>query len=149
MLIGRRKPLTAAQQFVNLRGNPVSRGEGELRAGRFTWRYSATPSPLGRDYDIRIEFRQAGRPKIFVDGPDLHVLAGTGAFLTSISRSRRGSACICLGRTNGSRGCGSTRRSCRGRRCGSSTSRSGWHPTTGREEEGIPKWTMLDRGEAA
>ena len=38
MLIGRRKPLTAAQQFVNLRGNPVSRGEGELRAGRFTYR---------------------------------------------------------------------------------------------------------------
>ena len=75
MLIGRRKPLTAAQQFVNLRGNPVSRGEGELRAGRFTYRYSATPSPLGRDYDIKIEFRQAGRPKIFVDGPDLHVLA--------------------------------------------------------------------------
>jgi hypothetical protein len=76
MLIGRRKPLTAAQQFVNLRGNPVSRGKGELRAGRLTWRYSATPSPLSRDYDIRIEFRQGGRPKTFVDGPDLHALAG-------------------------------------------------------------------------
>ena len=76
MRVGRRKPLTAAQQFVNLRGNPISRGEGELRAGGLTWRYSATPSPLGRDYDVRIEFRQGGRPQIFVDGPDLHVLAG-------------------------------------------------------------------------
>jgi hypothetical protein len=36
--MGRRKPLTAAQQFVNLRRNPISRGEGELRAGRLTWR---------------------------------------------------------------------------------------------------------------
>jgi hypothetical protein len=76
MLIGRRKPLTAAQQFVNLRSNPVSRGEGELRTGQLTWRYLATPSPLSRDYDMRIEFRQGGRPKIFVDGPDLHEFAG-------------------------------------------------------------------------
>jgi hypothetical protein len=75
MLIGRRKPLTAAQQFVNLRGNAVCRGDGVLRAGGFTWRYSATPSPLSRDYDIRIEFKQGGRPEIFVDTPDLHALA--------------------------------------------------------------------------
>jgi hypothetical protein len=75
MLIGRRKPLTAAQQFVNLRVNPVCHGGGELRAGRFTWRFSATPSPIGRDYNIRIEFEQDGRPEIFVDVPDLHVLA--------------------------------------------------------------------------
>jgi hypothetical protein len=74
MLIGRRKPLTSAQQFVNLRGNPVCRGEGVLRAGQFTWCCSAMPSPLSRDYVIRIEFRQGGRPQIFVDGPDLHLL---------------------------------------------------------------------------
>ncbi len=73
MRIGRRKPLTAAQQFVNLRGNPISRGEGELHAGRLTWRYSATPSPLGRDYGVRVEFKQGGKPQIFVDGPDLHI----------------------------------------------------------------------------
>ncbi|MGA2567630.1 MAG: hypothetical protein ABSF41_12485 [Pseudolabrys sp.] len=75
MRIGRRRPLTAAQQFVNLRGNAICRGDGVLRAGRFTWRYSATPSPLSRDYDIRIEFNQGGRPKIFVDAPDLQTLA--------------------------------------------------------------------------
>jgi len=74
MRFGRRRALTAAQQFVNLRGNPVCRGDGILQAGRFTWRYSATPSPLSRDYDIRIEFN--GWPEIFVECPDLHVLAG-------------------------------------------------------------------------
>lgn len=76
MLIGQRKPLTAAQQFINVRGNPVCRGNGVLQAGRFTWRYSATPTPISRVYDLRIEFRQGTRPEIFVDGPDLHVLAG-------------------------------------------------------------------------
>jgi hypothetical protein len=71
-----RKPLTAAQQFVNLRGNLISRGEGELPAGRLAWRYTATPFPLGRDYRIRIELKQGGRPRIFVEDPDLHMLAG-------------------------------------------------------------------------
>jgi hypothetical protein len=71
-----RKPLTAAQQFVNLRGNPISRGVGELLAGRLTWRYTATPLPLGRDYDVRIEFKQGDTPQIFIEAPDPHVLAG-------------------------------------------------------------------------
>jgi hypothetical protein len=34
MLIGRRKPLTAAQQLVNLCSNPVSCGKGKLRTGQ-------------------------------------------------------------------------------------------------------------------
>ncbi|RWB71518.1 MAG: hypothetical protein EOQ50_21625 [Mesorhizobium sp.] len=76
MLIGRRKPLTAAQQFINLRSNPVSQGTGRLRGGVITWRYSASPSPLSRAYGIRIDFKQGGVPGIFVEAPDLHVLAG-------------------------------------------------------------------------
>ena len=75
MVVGGRKPLTAAQQFLNLRGNPISRGDGVLRPGTFTWRFKATPSPIGRDYDIRIEFKQNASPEIFVDAPDLHTLA--------------------------------------------------------------------------
>ena len=76
MRMAQRKPLTAAQQFVNLRGNPISCGEGELCVGRLTWRYSAMPFPLGRDYAVRIEFKQGGKPQIFVESPDLHALAG-------------------------------------------------------------------------
>jgi hypothetical protein len=75
MLIGRRRPLTLAQQFINLRSNPVCRGDGELRGTRFTWCYSTSPSPLSRDYRIRIELKQGGRPEIFVHAPDLHALA--------------------------------------------------------------------------
>lgn len=75
MWTGPRKPLTAAQQFINLGGNPISRGSGRLRAGRFAWRYTASPSPLSRDYAVRIDFRQGGRPEIFVETPDLQALA--------------------------------------------------------------------------
>jgi hypothetical protein len=76
LLIGRRKPLTAAQQFLNLQVSPISPGDGELRAGRLTWWYVATPSPLSRDYSVRIEFAQGGVPETYVDAPDLQALAG-------------------------------------------------------------------------
>ena len=69
-----------------------------MRAGRLTWRYSATPSPLSRDYDIRIEFRQGGRPKIFVDGPDLHVLAG-GRRIPHLYQQKPPRLCLYLPRT--------------------------------------------------
>jgi hypothetical protein len=99
MWMGRRKPLTAAQQFVNLRGNPISRGEGKLCAGRLTWRYSATPFPLGRDYDIRIEFKQGGRPQILVDRPDLHALAG-GRRVPHLDQQKPPRLCLYLPRTH-------------------------------------------------
>ncbi|MBX9842657.1 MAG: hypothetical protein K2Z80_12715 [Xanthobacteraceae bacterium] len=76
MLYGRPKPLTAAQQYLNLRANPISLGQGSLRAGRLTWRYLATPSTLSREYGMRIEFAQGGVPKTYVDAPDLQALAG-------------------------------------------------------------------------
>jgi hypothetical protein len=49
------KALTAAQQFINLRANPVSSGDGVLHAGSFAWTYETTPSALSRVYRIRIE----------------------------------------------------------------------------------------------
>jgi len=98
MLLGQRKPRTAAQQFFNLRGNAICRGEGKLRAGRLTWRYSATPSAVGRNYDIRIEFKQDSRPEIFVDDPDLHPLAG-GRRLPHLYQQKPPRLCLYLPRT--------------------------------------------------
>ncbi|MGE3968305.1 MAG: hypothetical protein AB7F08_08690 [Dongiaceae bacterium] len=98
MLIGGRKPLTAAQQFVNLRGNPICRGDGVLRAGWFSWCYSATPSALSREYDIRIEFRQGGRPKIFADGPDLQRLAN-GRHIPHLYQQKPPRLCLYLPKT--------------------------------------------------
>lgn len=75
MRIGQRRSLTAAQQYFSLSSSPICRGSGRLRAGQLTWRYLATPLPLSRDYEVRICFRQGSIPKIFVDSPDLQILA--------------------------------------------------------------------------
>jgi hypothetical protein len=100
---GRRKPLTAAQQYVNLRGNPVSSGSGRLRAGRLTWRYTTTPSPIGRDYQIRIDFRQGDRPQTFVEEPDLHALAG-GRRIPHLYQQKPPKLCLYLPNTQEWRG---------------------------------------------
>jgi hypothetical protein len=71
-----RKALTVAQQYVNLRGNPVSFGEGNLRGGRLVWRYEASPLPLSRVYGVRIEMGQELSPEVFIEAPDLGALAG-------------------------------------------------------------------------
>ena len=75
MKLDRPWPLTAAQQYLNLRGNPICAGAGELRAGRLTWRFPTSPSSLSRDYNLRIEFCQGDTPDVFVDGPDIQTLA--------------------------------------------------------------------------
>lgn len=68
------RKLTAAQQFVNLQTNPICSGDGELFPTRLVWRYQTSPSPLGRRYDLRVEFKQGSVPEVFVEGPDLHAL---------------------------------------------------------------------------
>lgn len=69
------RPLTAAQQFLNLQKNPIWAGTGTLRAGQLVWRFRAAPTSLSREYGLRIEYRQGGAPQVFVEEPDLSVLA--------------------------------------------------------------------------
>jgi hypothetical protein len=64
-----------AQQFLALRSNPICGGTGELKRERLTWRFTARPSALGRSYQARIEYEQKGPAGVFIDAPDLHVLA--------------------------------------------------------------------------
>lgn len=74
MLTGHRS-LTAAQQFLWLRSSPVSEGRGRLAPGSLIWTYSASPSPVSRVYEIRIEYRQGDVPRVFVMRPDIRRLA--------------------------------------------------------------------------
>lgn len=71
-----RRFLTPAQQFVNLRANALTRGHGELERGRLSWRYVGRPSPISREYALRVEYGLGEPPSVFVDGPDLVNLAG-------------------------------------------------------------------------
>src|SRR5262249_30876819 len=69
------RPLTAAQQFLNLRLNPIAPGSGTLHAGHLIWRCSVTPTPVSRSYDLRIDYRQGKTPRTYVEAPNLVVLA--------------------------------------------------------------------------
>ena len=71
------RQLTAAQQFDNLRRNPLCvHGDGQLPPGRLIWIYSAQPTPGSRIYSVRIDYRQFEYPEVYVDAPDLVVLSG-------------------------------------------------------------------------
>jgi hypothetical protein len=89
------RPLTAAQQYLNLRNNPICEGSGILRPGMLTWRYQASPSPLSRMYDLRIEYRQGATPSVFVDAPDLTLLSD-GRRLPHVYDQKPTSLCLYL-----------------------------------------------------
>lgn len=67
--------LSPAQQFVQLRGSRIAHGHGRIRCGRFTWDYAIRPTPLSRDYQLRLEY-QHDYPEIYVRTPDVVKLAG-------------------------------------------------------------------------
>ena len=69
------RPLSAAQHFQILSSAPLSSGYRHLGRGQLTWCWQASPSPLGRLYDLRVEFTEGRCPKVFVDGPNLVQLA--------------------------------------------------------------------------
>lgn len=71
----RPRRLTLAQQHFNLRANPITQGDGGIAGGALRWLFQASPSPISRVYDLRLEYPQNGVPVIFVDQPDLTPLA--------------------------------------------------------------------------
>jgi hypothetical protein len=94
---GQPRSLTAAQQFLNLRINPICAGTGTLHAGRLVWRYRVSPTPLSREYDVRIDYRQDDIPTVFVDKPDLAALA-VGRRLPHVYEQKPTRLCLYLPR---------------------------------------------------
>lgn len=73
---GRQRGLTAAQQLFNLKRPGVPDGTGTLRRGHLTWVGDLTPSAFSRTYKVRIEYRVGAAPRVYVDEPNLVLLAG-------------------------------------------------------------------------
>lgn len=71
-----RSELTPAQQFIFLRANPICAGTGRLHVTGLTWNYRDRPTPLSREYSMRITFQRGESPEVFVVDPDLSALAG-------------------------------------------------------------------------
>jgi hypothetical protein len=87
------RPLTAAQQYLFVRTNPICAGTGRLSRGSFVWRYAATPTSLSRVYSVRLCYRQGTTPRVVVDGPDLAGLAGDRR-LPHVYRQRPPELCL-------------------------------------------------------
>jgi hypothetical protein len=75
MLIQADRALTAAQQHHLLLKRKRFPGKGKLHSGRMTWVTEIAPTPLSRDYLVRLTYRQGSTPELFVDDPDLSLLA--------------------------------------------------------------------------
>jgi len=55
MRFDRPRPLTAAQQFLDLKRDPIAgSGRGRLRAGRLVWDFEVQPTPLSRLYGVHL-----------------------------------------------------------------------------------------------
>lgn len=96
MSIPRQPPyLTMAQQLVNLRANPLTRGDGGIEGGGLTWRFAASPSPISRIYGLRLTHARGASPRIYVDEPDLTLLAN-GARIPHVYSERPTRLCLYL-----------------------------------------------------
>lgn len=91
----RPRRLTLAQQHVNLRASPITRGDGGIASGVLTWRFQASPSPISRTYDLRLKYPFNGVPATFVDQPDLTSLAN-GARIPHLYSEQPARICLYL-----------------------------------------------------
>lgn len=91
----RRRAVPLAVQFLNLGKNPICEGTGELSADQLVWRYNCNPTPMSRDYSVRILLRVNDRPKVYIDQPDLVELAG-GRRIPHVYEQRPTRLCLYL-----------------------------------------------------
>jgi hypothetical protein len=64
-----------SQERQFLRANPICTGTAQLHAAGLAWYYCDRPTPLSREYFMRI-FQRGETPSVFVVDPDLAALAG-------------------------------------------------------------------------
>ncbi len=71
----RHSRISTARQFLSLSTSPQCRGKGLLTMGGLTWEFWAKPTPLSRNYKIRIVYRLGDAPYVYVEKPDLNILS--------------------------------------------------------------------------
>jgi len=90
-----RQGMTVAQQFAHLRASKVFPGQGVIRGRGLTWRCSVRPTPLSRRYELRLTWSEDRGPEVFVDEPDL-VLLADGMDLPHVYEQRPTRLCLYL-----------------------------------------------------
>lgn len=91
---GERPDLTPAQQYLLLKNGRVGNGTGSLDATGLVWEYKERPTPLSREYTVRIEYKRGGIPQVFIKDPDIIALAGDRA--DDIPHTYKDPLCLCL-----------------------------------------------------
>jgi len=61
--------MTLSQQLLFLRSNRGVNGSGEVNRRKLTWCYRVQPTPLAREYTVRISLEEGATPDVFVDNP--------------------------------------------------------------------------------
>lgn len=74
---GGKQDLTLSQQLLFLRSNLVVGGTGQIIRRKLMWCTQVQPTPLARDYTVRITLEDRATPDVFVDSPLLTELAGS------------------------------------------------------------------------
>lgn len=87
--------LTAPQQLLHLRSSKVFPGVASIWGQTLTWRGDLKPSGLSRNYKVRMAWSEGDPPEVFVDDPDLSILAG-GARLPHVYEERPARLCLYL-----------------------------------------------------
>lgn len=67
--------LTAAQQHFSLRNDRTFKGTGQLNRHTLIWKSVLRPTPLSREYKIKVVYKQGGVPQVYVLDPDIKLLA--------------------------------------------------------------------------
>ena len=87
--------LTAPQQLLHLRGSKVFPGVAAIRGQALTWSGEVKPTGLSRKYTVRMTWSEGESPELFVDDPDLSLLAG-GVRLPHVYDERPARLCLYL-----------------------------------------------------
>jgi hypothetical protein len=80
---------TPELQLAHLKIRNRSGGNGRVHRGRLTWRWRVQPTPMSRIYQVRLECDAKGNPEVFVDSPDIRLLAGDRKIPHLYSQARR------------------------------------------------------------
>ena len=69
--------MSLPQQLLGLRRD-FPDGIGELKRGRLNWAAVLQPTPISRDYLVRLDYRDGDTPRIFEDWLHCHEWRGGG-----------------------------------------------------------------------
>lgn len=67
--------LDLGAQLLHLRAMRLPGALGQLRAGLLTFEYTAQPTPISREYSLRLTYGRGHRPEVWVLAPNIPVLA--------------------------------------------------------------------------